>query len=244
MRVQLLSDLHFEFHADEGALFVDSMQPEGVDVLVLAGDIAVAGGIEAALSKFCARYASGTVIYVHGNHEFYGSDRGRVAEETRSAARQHANLVWLDCDSVVVHGRRFLGTPLWFRRDDEAAVFRRAMADFSRIHGFESWVYRENARALDFLNGELRRGDIVITHHLPARASIAPQFEGNALNSFFVCDVEADLLQPRGAVFWMHGHTHCSLRYRSGDTTVVCNPFGYVPADLNPEFDDALVLEL
>jgi predicted phosphodiesterase len=244
MRVQLLSDLHFEFHADEGLSFVESMPPEGVDVLVLAGDIAVAGGIEAALSKFCARYANSTVVYVHGNHEFYGGDRDSVVEETRSAARQHANLAWLDCDAVVIQGRRFLGTPLWFRCDDEAALFKGAMPDFSRIRGFESWAYRENARALDFLDGELQRGDVVITHHLPSRASIAPQFAGHATNSFFVCDVEADLLEPRGAAFWMHGHTHCSLRYRLGDTTVVCNPFGYVPADLNRDFDDALVLEL
>ena len=41
MRLQLLSDLHFEFHRDGGRSFVDSLDPGGIDVLVLAGDIAV-----------------------------------------------------------------------------------------------------------------------------------------------------------------------------------------------------------
>jgi predicted phosphodiesterase len=45
MHIQLLSDLHFEFHADHGQSFVESLDPRGVDVLVLAGDIAVGDGI-------------------------------------------------------------------------------------------------------------------------------------------------------------------------------------------------------
>jgi predicted phosphodiesterase len=39
MKIQLLSDLHFEFHNDQGNGLVNSLKPEGVDVLILTGDI-------------------------------------------------------------------------------------------------------------------------------------------------------------------------------------------------------------
>jgi predicted phosphodiesterase len=85
MRLQLLSDLHFEFHRDGGRSFVDSFDPTGIDVLVLAGDIAVAEGIPHALALLCERFRDATVVFVHGNHEFYGSDRNFVVAITKQA---------------------------------------------------------------------------------------------------------------------------------------------------------------
>ena len=39
MRLQLLSDLHFEFHRDHGRSFVSSLDPSGVDILVVGSAI-------------------------------------------------------------------------------------------------------------------------------------------------------------------------------------------------------------
>jgi predicted phosphodiesterase len=61
MRLQLLSDLHFEFHRDGGHAFVDSLDPTGIDVLVLEGDIAVADGIPTALALLCERFRDAAV---------------------------------------------------------------------------------------------------------------------------------------------------------------------------------------
>lgn len=61
MRIHLLSDLHNEFSA---------FTPEQLDcdVVILAGDIDLkARGVEWAKQSF-----SGPVLYVPGNHEFYG----------------------------------------------------------------------------------------------------------------------------------------------------------------------------
>src|SRR5262245_11015037 len=93
MRIQLLSDVHVEFHRDDGRAFVESLDPTDVDVLVLAGDIAVGEGIPGTLSRFCRRYCNSSVVYVHGNHEFYGSDRRSVYALTQRAERQNENLV-------------------------------------------------------------------------------------------------------------------------------------------------------
>src|SRR5688572_15429899 len=243
MRLQLLSDVHLEFHRDGGRSFVNSLEPSGVDVLVLAGDIAVGAGIPEALGLFCRRYEDATVVYVHGNHEFYKTDRKSVVELTRSAEEQYQNLVWLDGSCTDIEGRRFLGAPLWFGRARVDERTKRAMTDFSAISEFESWVYDENARALAFFERHLSEGDIVITHHLPSQRSVAARFVGHPLNAFFVCDVER-LIEERKPRVWLHGHTHDSVRYEIGKTTVLCNPFGYAGLELNSGFLETLTVDL
>jgi predicted phosphodiesterase len=243
MRIQILSDLHFEFHADDGACFVESLDPTGVDVLTIAGDLAVGAGIGHALDRLCDRYAAATVVYVHGNHEFYGTTRDHVLEVTRAACDRHANLRWLDGHIAELEGTRILGAPLWFRHPGAAAKLKGAMNDFAQIGGLESWVYVENARALAFLEHELRRGDVVVTHHLPSQASVAPRWKGSPLNPFFVCDVEA-LIRQRAPRLWIHGHTHDSVDVTVGATRIVCNPFGYVRHELNPAFQDRVIIEV
>lgn len=243
MRLQLLSDLHFEFHADAGQSFVQSLDARDVDVLVLAGDIAVGAAIPGALSRFCQRYARSRVVYVHGNHEFYGTDRAAVLRWTQQALDENPNLVFLDASTADIGGRRFIGGPLWFRHDPSAERYRRAIPDFGQITDFESWVYAENARLLALLERELREGDVVVTHHLPTRHSVVPQFANSPLNAFFLCDAEALIVERRPAL-WLHGHTHASIDCQVGATRILCNPFGYVGWELNREFAGSRIVEL
>ena len=244
MRIQVLSDLHFEFHADAGASFVASLDARGVDVLVLAGDIAVGKGIGPALDLVCARYADASVVYVHGNHEHYGSHRKDVVTITGAACTRNANLHWLDGDVVDIDGVRILGAPLWFRRPTgDTQYLKVAMSDFTQIRDFESWVYAENERAIAFFERELRRGDIVVTHYLPAEASIAPRWKGDLLNPFFVCDVEP-LIRERAPALWIHGHTHDSVDVTVGTTRILANPFGYVRHETNRDFQERAIVEV
>ena len=243
MRLQLLSDLHFEFHRDSGRAFVESLDPAGVDVLVLAGDIAVGDGIPAALGLFCDHYRRSNVVYVHGNHEFYSTNREHVHAVTRSAVAGNPNLTWLDNDWVELSGVRLLGAPLWFGRHPDAVRLRPLMSDFTEIEHLEQWVYADNARAVAFFEQNLQEGDVVVTHHLPSWRSVAPRFTAHPLNAFFVCDLEP-LIRERRPRLWLHGHTHGSLGYELGATTVLCNPFGYVGHELNPAFSDVMRVEL
>src|SRR5688500_17903140 len=122
MRLQLLSDLHFEFHRDGGRSLVEACHATDVDVLLLAGDIAVAEGIGPALTLFAERYPH--VIYVHGNHEFYGSDRASVLAHTGDLCARFGNVHFLDCDSVELEGQRFVGAPLWFASSDASLRYQ------------------------------------------------------------------------------------------------------------------------
>ena len=241
MRIQLLSDLHFEFQRDNGRTLAQACHARDVDVLVLAGDIAVADGIAHALELFSELYPH--VVYVHGNHEFYGSTRDEVARITREACARLGNVHWLDCNVVEIAGQRFVGTPLWFPASEAATRYQAHLSDFALIRDYGRWVYAEHQRARHFLGTELRPGDVTVTHHLPSQASVLDEYRDSPLNCYFVADME-DLIRERKPALWMHGHTHGSVDVMVGETRVLCNPFGYARRGENAGFQEKLMIEL
>ena len=272
MRIRPLSDLHLEFHRDKGEAFIKSLDPKGVDLLVLAGDIAkMSVGFYRVLSMFRKQFDC-PIVYVHGNHDFWGSSRAEVLQATRDSVSHLRGVHWLDCESVEIEGHRILGAPLWYGRsrpppgmmstDEEwARGIRRfyhpgakckivsTWPDFEEIQGFGDWVYEENARAQKFFLDNLREGDIAVTHMLPSRQCVQPKFERSTTNCFFVSDM-TPLIEDRKPALWLHGHTHESVDFRLGATRIVCNPFGYAPGpssregEVNPRCDLSMVVEV
>jgi Icc-related predicted phosphoesterase len=243
VKVQLISDTHFEFHRDGGVSFCQELEKHagGVDVLVVAGDLATDALLYEALVMLCHLYPD--VVYVTGNHEYYGSNRGRAHRKIEKAKSKLPNLHWLRNDVVEIGGHRFLGTTLWFPFDPLNAVYEHTLNDFYQIQGFRNWVYEENEQAVQFLKGEVRAGDIVVTHHLPSYILVAPYFRGSDLNRFFVTEL-AQLIMHEEPALWCFGHTHGSVDQLLGETRVVCNPFGYAGHRENREFEWAKVMEV
>jgi len=136
MRILLLSDLHLELWREcAPQIDVSVSQP---DVVILAGDINAGAK---AVAWAAETFASVPVLYVAGNHEFYGHWLDRVPTEIRAACEQTGNLKFLDCDEVVIGDVRFLGCTLWtdfqlYGRDQRQAAMRAAEAginDYNRI---------------------------------------------------------------------------------------------------------------
>jgi Icc-related predicted phosphoesterase len=260
MRVRVYSDLHFEFHRDKGKSFVALLDPRGVDLLVLAGDITkMKVGFLPTLTLFRQKFQC-PIVYVHGNHEFYESSRERVTRSTREAVQRLRGVYWLDNDIVEIEGRRILGTPLWYPKSrppetmistqeewdrglqryyhpKAKKVVDEVWPDFCSSEGWEKWIYKENEKATQFLLDNMREGDIVVTHMLPSRQLIAPQWERAPTNAFFVTDLTPIIVERKPAL-WCFGHTHESIDTALGQTRAVCNPFGYVPKEINPNFDE------
>jgi predicted phosphodiesterase len=240
LKVQVLSDLHLEFHSDEGERFLMELDPEGVDVLVVAGDLCTRSIHKEALPFLAMRYPH--VVFVLGNHDYYGCTFLQVHSNLEAICAEHENLHWLHNEAVEIEGQRFLGTPLWFRHDPLNAVYAAGLNDFRQILDFRTWVYPENHKALAFLESNVREGDFVVTHHLPSFQSNA-RYRGSQLTRFFVCDVESLIVQERPAV-WAHGHTHETCNYELYETRVVCNPFGYLGVEQNPHYQPRMIVEI
>jgi predicted phosphodiesterase len=232
MKLQIMSDLHLEMHADRGAEFIRDLDPTGVDVLVLAGDVTMARDyedLENVFKPLARKYRH--IIYVPGNHEYYRSSPKQVTHNLAKLAKEISEVAIPENDAVLVAGQRFVGGTMWFRPDPMGELNKRFMNDFSLIKDFEPWVYDQNIAFEKALATKVEPGDIVLTHHLPAHESIAPKFARAALNAFFLCDMTSYLhdLQPK---LWIHGHTHNGCDYMIDRTRVVSNPLGY-PKELD-----------
>lgn len=105
MRIHLLSDLHCEFASFEPVPSAVS----NCDVVVLAGDIDLGvRGISWARKTFPSK----PIIYVSGNHEFYGHHWTKLLAELREEAERW-EVHFLENDAVEIGGVRFLGCALW-----------------------------------------------------------------------------------------------------------------------------------
>jgi hypothetical protein len=83
---------------------------------------------------------------------------------------------------------------------------------------------------------------VVMTHHCISPLSIHPQYAGNPLNAAFPSDLTKEVTE-NGPDLWLHGHTHHSFDYMLGSTRVVCNPYGYLYREENPNFDYRLKIK-
>ena len=227
MKLQIMSDLHFEMHTDGGAELIRELDPTGVDVLVLAGDITMARHYEDLVSVFkplARKYRH--ILYVPGNHEYYKSSPREVARNLAKLTKEFPEVVMPENDSVVIAGQRFIAGTMWFRPDPTSEPNKRFMHDFSLIQEFEPWVYEQNAAFEKVLATHVEAGDVVVTHHLPAFDSVPARFARSAMNAFFVCDM-APQVREHQPKLWIHGHSHDRCDYLLGKTRIVANPLGY-----------------
>ncbi len=250
MRIRVLSDLHLEF----APLALSEVE---ADVLVLAGDIAPG---TAGLNWARDNCFSLPVVYVAGNHEFYGGEYHETLSQLRTALPEN-NIYFLENEAVEIGGLHFLGCTLWtdfnlyHEANFHAKCAHRGISDFSSItlrqDDSERSLRPKDVRnffrhSKDWLRSRLADSDpantVVVTHSAPAWGSLANCFAGNSLTPNFVVDMEPLIkqFQPR---LWVHGHTHFSFDYRIGRTQVISNPRGFAEEN-KTNFNPALVVEI
>lgn len=237
MRLAIFSDTHFEFHKDQGKSFINSLDPSGIDVLILAGDICNLQLLKQTLTAFCKKYSSAQILYVKGNHEHYKSSFQEIDSILKSIKVK--NLHVLENDIVTIDNQRFLGCTLWFREFADNVLFY-DFSDFRLIKNPKE-IYQKNEQSIKFLEREMQEGDVIITHHLPTRDVVHPKFIGNQLNRFFVCEL-GYLIEEKKPKLWCFGHGHNATDMIIKNTRFVSNPLAY-PHEKS-ECDINLVIEI
>lgn len=275
MKILVLSDLHNDHVPFEPFVWEPSRNDrrrvdEDADVVVLAGDID-----EGVRGLVWARdaFPDKPVIYVAGNHEFYGQYWNKNLKKSREKAAE-LGIHFLENDALELGGVRFLGCSLWtdFKlfgedvRHGSIIEARERMNDYVRVkldrkpgenQDFR-WAksrklipqltMRRHAASAAWLEERLTEGDpaktVVVTHHAPHRLSIPAEFEKDLLSPGYASDLTR--LLGRSAV-WIHGHVHNRFDYQVNGTRIVCNPRGYSTQKDGPdnkEFDPALIVEV
>jgi len=245
LKLRVLSDLHFEFQHFGWTDFIAEITAGEFDVLVLAGDVADSRRFHEAIKKLAKAVEPRPVVYVLGNHEFYGEAITKVEFKVGKLATQVPNLTVLDNAVTTIQGQRFVGSTLWYLPPNDGR--EKEMGDYAYIKGKLRWLEAKAKAGAAFLRENIQPGDVVITHMVPHPNSIAPRFERSPINSYFVHNIR-DAVEYSDVKLWIHGHTHESFDYVVGKTRVVCNPFGYamspLPREPNPDFDSTKTVEV
>src|SRR5262245_43407208 len=128
MRLHILSDLHMEFGP------VEIPRPD-CDVVILAGDISTKWhGITWARQHF----AGVPVIYILGNHEYYGENFLSLVGKLRELA-QGSSIHVLENESVTIGDFHFFGGTFWTDMElnsdwlTGAIEARHSMNDYKRV---------------------------------------------------------------------------------------------------------------
>jgi Icc-related predicted phosphoesterase len=248
MRHHILSDLHLEF---------EPFKPPAVeaDAVILAGDVSTGrNGLKWGLKTFSDR----PVIYVLGNHEFYGQKLQKLIAELKEMARG-TNIHLLENESFTIGAVTFLGTSLWtdFALNGNPVVSevvaQTGMNDYRRIRTLPNYrrlrpsdtrqLHAQSRKWLeDEFSGLKGRKVVIVTHHAPSPESIPAAFNGDAFNPAFASDMRRFITES-GAKLWVHGHLHSPSDYMVGDTRVLANPRGY-PTESRQGFNPGLVVEV
>ena len=257
MKIQLLSDLHLE--ANPG--FRATPAPDA-DLLVLAGDVgsyqrrkdgSTMPEADWGLQRFSPLPQFGgwpvPVLFVPGNHEYDALDIDEAHTGLRATC-ERLGIQWLERETAVIHGVRFVGTTLWSDYDTFVApaaplterlrqrhkAFRAANFYLTKMAGqrggalFDAAAMRE--LALDcqaWLRETLAQPHaagptVVVTHFAPTLHSADPRY-GHSPGTAGFCNALDDLLPL--ADLWLHGHLHCPTDVRVGRCRIVANPLGY-----------------
>lgn len=231
MKLRIVSDLHLEWyrnHTEYRNWFPD----QGEDVVIAAGDIHHANRGAMELREI---FPNKEIVYVAGNHEYYGFDFDKALAIMREEAKA-VGVHFLENDAVTIKGQRFLGTTLWAGPLLPHHV-ENFIADFNVITKNNRLFKPDdcanlNWKARKFLE-QRTEDDVVVTHFMPHVKYTAPRWVGNMMNGYFANDID-----PVGVKLWVFGHTHDAIR----KDNVVCNPMGYMHE--RNHFDYNLVVEI
>lgn len=247
MKIQIMSDLHLE----SCAKFY--MNPD-VDAHIVAGD--VVNRLPENFRIFdLIESTDKPILYVPGNHEYYGTSFEKVEETLDKLCVDYPHFINLNVlDAYVLDDVRFIGRTLWSDFNlygDPITAMRMAeiyINDFRAIQNFStercSMLSERHCKEIE--SACAKRPDnkkVVVTHFCPTSQSVHPAYESSKfLNPYFVNNYR-DLVNESGAILWVHGHSHKNFDYEVGDTRVVCNPKGYGSENGN-DFNYDLVLEI
>lgn len=238
MKIAIYSDLHIE---------ISSWTPPAdvvleADLVLLAGDIGShTHGLEWARQAFPDK----RLIMINGNHEYYGAEYHGMLKECRKRATE-LGIIFLENDEYIDHEHnvRFLGCTLWtdFKLfgtgETYALALREAvhyMTDFSVIRFSPMPVFRpqdsvrlhQESRAWleERLSEPFEGKTVVVTHHVPTKMAVAPQYQDEILSAAFASNLDA--LVSR-ADYWIAGHTHVACDVQVGKCHVIVNPRGNI----------------
>jgi DNA repair exonuclease SbcCD nuclease subunit len=187
-KIALISDLHLEEHKDPPLFGTppEMFQVYGslslpreidADVMVIAGDTHPDPKIgRQVLTKIEDELG---IPVINGNHDYYGGSFPNGLG-----------------DLMTIGGIRFAVATLLTYLDDTGRREAARFPDFVKTQGVAADKWNDlHLAQLTFL--EQAKVDVIVTHHAPFPGSVHEDFRGDALNAFFVNNLDPERSFPR-----------------------------------------------
>jgi Icc-related predicted phosphoesterase len=245
--ITYISDLHLELDSKSKG-YSHIINSKKSDIIVLAGDIAT-GTNALPFIKHLIKLGY-QVVYVLGNHEFYGFDMDDIINKWYQLSNDIPELHFLNNDTKEIMGVNFFGSTLWTSLNTKEVsepidfFVRHSIKesnDFFAIPKFTPDIMRmlhfNSVEKLKlFIDSDLNN-KVCVFHYCPSFKSVHPRYYYNKIQNYMFYTELGDLISYSDIKYAIHGHTHDSFDYLIYNTNVLCNPRGYKDLNMiNPKF--------
>lgn len=238
MKLILYSDLHQEWGD-----FLPPAEARKADLIILSGDT------EPGLAGLCwaeRTFPGQPVVYVAGNHEYYGHSLNLI-QEMRSSHWKEQGIHFLEQDVLHHPEVRVLGATLWSSFTLYGEGTQQALAMKAAKEGINDYweirqtdggarltpedslaIHEATVAWLDRTLAEPFEGKtVVVTHFPPHRNCMRPEHEGSPLSAYYINDL-AWLMEKHPIDLWCHGHTHSNTDFVTKQgCRIISNQRGY-----------------
>jgi predicted phosphodiesterase len=236
MKILTYSDIHLEF--DQNWRPPEDTQG---DVMLLAGDMLTFNKYKPL--KYFLTYWKRPVIYIAGNHEYYGTRMGAAEKVALEWIGQKLPQVrYLQNESIEIDGVHFFGGTMWTEFDgadfNAMAYAYRAMSDYRTIKTDDKHylqpedtvefhkVYVRNL--MEWFEKDLKGPRVVLSHHAPIPGpSGKNRYNDPALDAAYTSRDMIKIIDRYQPDLWVYGHTHQPNDQTFGKTRIISNPRGY-----------------
>lgn len=236
MRLKIFSDIHNEIRRakNKPEFLIPEHENDKETVLILAGDIDHIKKTKQYAEKYSDKFKA--VIFVAGNHEYYGQ---HVQKDEHHGYSEKENVHFLNNSTVIIDGVRFIGGTLWTNIDtspNDYNFIRNTISDYKYIRYGTNYsrlkindVLFEHHKTKDFFKKELKKEfdgkTVVISHHPPTLENISYRENDPADYTYFSTDLEEIINKPD---IWINGHDHRFLDETRNGTRYIVNAVGYI----------------
>jgi 3',5'-cyclic-AMP phosphodiesterase len=244
-----LTDLHLEkMENAKRAAFIDSLAAKDTDTIILGGDIGLGLNTPIFLAEIATVCRHKKILFILGNHDFFGESFSRIKRTTPLICRNFDNLVFLDEGIIVPIPKKsacIIGTTGWV--DARCGYKERSIAqctDFAMIQEFKNQTRSESINLMRSVSDEStelltpvleealkKYQHVILTTHFPTFHQ-AVRFDNKKVSSvtlpFFVNVslgkgiLDAAKRHRRKKITVLCGHTHSDFRGKVADNVEIC----------------------
>ena len=237
MKYYYISDIHLEwlnkYKVKSILKSFDSLTKE--DTIIFNGDICS----PKYQLDFLISYLTNKVdhiIYVAGNHEYYGSSIQEIDNYITSLEDKYLNFSFLNNKKIVVNGVEILGGTGWSNILNQRVGSLNDLKTIKNMSPERMTKLHEEFVLFLKTNIDSNKNQVIVSHFLPSSGVITEYHKNSELN-FYFCNGVYDKNYELSPKYWLYGHDHSkNQKIKINDTIFLTNQGEYGNMRINLDY--------